>query len=258
MSIARSLLYGAGHVFHPRMLWLMIWPMLVALALWGGAAIVLWGKLAVRIAQWLRLGLDYALAWAHVDLGAATLVAANVLLFLAFVPLVYLTALFILSLFGMQKMVDYVAERSYPALDRRKGGGIAGTGWNSLVAFFGLAFFFLLSAPLWLLPPLWPIIPLVILAWVNQRLLRYDALAEHADPQEMRELFRERRGALYVLGLLLGLSAYVPIVGFFAPVVFGLAFIHYLLAALEKRRAQISSSYQAHPDKSLDGGNATA
>ena len=236
MSIARSLFFGIGHVFHPRMLWLMIWPMLVALAFWGGLALFLWGSLAVRLAGWLRQGLDYALSWTHMDLGAATLVAANVLLFIGFVPLVYLTALFILSLFGMQKMVDYVAERAYPRLERRKGGGIAGTGWNSLVAFLGLVLFLVLSVPLWLFPPLWPIIPLVILAWVNQRLLRYDALAEHADAEEMGRIFRDRRGALYVMGLLLGLAAYVPILGFFAPVVFGLAFIHYLLGALERVR----------------------
>jgi hypothetical protein len=229
--------------------------MLVALAIWGGAALVLWGSLALRIADWLRQGLDYALSWAHLDLGGAALVAANVLLFIAFVPLVYLTALFILGIFGMQQMVDYVAQRSYPSLERRKGGGVAGTVWNSLVAFFGLVFFFVLSVPLWVFPPLWPIIPLIILAWVNQRLLRYDALGEHADAEEMGRVFRDRRGALYVLGLLLGLAAYVPIVGFFAPVVFGLAFIHYLLGALE--RSRISPGYQPHPDKSLDRGNAS-
>jgi CysZ protein len=236
MSIARSLLYGATHVLHPRMLWLMIWPMLVALGLWGGLALFLWGNLAVRVAEWLRQGLDYALSWVHVDFGSAALVAANVLLFLAFVPLVYLTALFILSVFGMQQMVDYVASRSYPGLERKRGGGVAGTGWNSLVALLGLIGLAILSVPLWLFPPLWPIIPLVILGWVNQRLLRYDALAEHADPQEMTHIFRDRRGSLYVMGLLLGLAAYVPIVGFFAPVVFGLAFIHYLLGALEPQR----------------------
>jgi hypothetical protein len=164
------------------------------------------------------------------------LVAANVLLFIAFVPLVYLTALFILSVFGMQKMVEYVARRSYPELERRQGGGVAGTVWNSVVAFLGMLLFGLLSVPLWLLPPLWPIIPLVILGWVNQRLLRYDALAEHADGAEMARVFRERRGALYVLGLLLALAAYVPILGFFAPVLFGLAFIHYLLGALTAER----------------------
>ena len=236
MSIAGSLLYALANVLHPRMLWLMLWPMLISLAVWGTVALVLWAKLALRLAAWLQQGVDYALSWAHFDFGGATLVAANVLLFLLFVPLVYLTALFILSMFGMQQMVDYVARRSFPNLERRRGGGIAGSGWNGLVALAGMLGLGILSLPFWVFPPLWPIIPLVILAWVNQRLLRYDALAEHADPQEMARIFRARRGALYVLGLLLALAAYVPLVGFFAPVLFGLAFIHYLLGALQADR----------------------
>jgi len=237
MSVARSLLYAAANLLHPRMLWLMFWPMLVALALWGSVALVAWGTLAVRLAVWLQQALDYALSWSHVEFATAALVAANVLLFIAFVPLVYLTALFILSIFGMQKMVGYVASRAYPQLERRRGGGIAGTGWNGLAAFAGMLGLAIVSIPLWLLPPLWPIIPLVILGWVNQRLLRYDALAEHADAEEMRRLFRRHRGTLYLLGLLLALAAYIPIVGFFAPVLFGLAFIHYLLGALAAERA---------------------
>lgn len=237
MSLARSLLYALANVVHPRMLWLMLWPMLVALAIWGTVALILWAKLALRVAAWLQQVLDYALAWSHIDFGTATLVAANVLLFIAFVPLIYLTALFLLSVFGMQQIVEHVARRSFPELERRRGGGIAGTVWNSVVAVCGLLLFGLLSVPLWVFPPLWPVIPLVILAWVNQRLLRYDALAEHADRAEMARLFRERRGALYVLGLLLALAAYVPLLGFFAPVLFGLAFIHYLLGALAAARA---------------------
>jgi len=248
MSVTRSLLYAMANVLHPRMLWLMLWPMLVALGFWGIFALFLWTRLAMRMAQWLQQGFDYALSWAHLDLGAAALVAANVLLFLLFVPLVYLTALFILSLFGLQQMVNYVAERSYPALERRRGGGAAGTGWNSLVAFFGLLGLGVLSIPLWFFPPLWPVIPLVILAWVNQRLLRYDALAEHADAPEMKRIFGRRFGSLYLMGFLLALLAYVPIVGFFAPVLFGLAFIHYLLGAL--------AAYRADENKSLAGGNA--
>ena len=50
-----SIFYGAGHVLHPRMLWLMLWPMLVALAIWGAAALVLWGKLALHLAEWHKL-----------------------------------------------------------------------------------------------------------------------------------------------------------------------------------------------------------
>jgi hypothetical protein len=151
---------------------------------------------------------------------------------------VYITALFILSIFGMPKMVDYVAQRSFPTLERRHGGSIAGSVWNGLVALAGMVLLFIVSLPLWILPPVWPLIPLAIFGWVNQRLLRYDALAEHAERLEMARIFRERRAALFVMGVLLALLAYVPFVGFIGPVVFGLAFIRYLLAALQELRAK--------------------
>jgi len=77
MSVARSILYAAANLLHPRMLWLMLWPMLIAVAIWGSLALLLWGRLALRIALWLQQGIDYALAWAHLDLGAAALVAAS-------------------------------------------------------------------------------------------------------------------------------------------------------------------------------------
>jgi hypothetical protein len=121
-------------------------------------------------------------------------------------------------------------------LERRRGGSVAGSVWNGVAALGGMAALFLISLPLWLLPPLWPLIPLAIFAWGNQRLLRYDALAEHADAAEMARLFGERRGALLTLGLLFALLAYVPFVGFIAPVLFGLAFIRYLLGALQELR----------------------
>jgi hypothetical protein len=49
-------------------------------------------------------------------------------------------------------------------------------------------------------------------------------------------LFAARWGGLYVMGLILALLAYIPILGFFAPVLLGLSFIHYLLAGLEDQR----------------------
>lgn len=237
MSVVGALLYGLANLLHPRMLWLMVWPMLVSLAAWGLLAYAFWGRLADALAALLQRWLEPAAGFVRFDLGDATVVAAYVVLFLLIVPLVYLTALFILGVFGMQKMVDHVAQRSFPALERKRGGGLAGSVWNGAVAFGGMALLFLASLPLWLLPPLWPLIPLAIFTWANQRLLRYDALGEHADRGEMARLFKERRGALLLLGLLLALLAYVPFVGFIAPVVFGLAFIRYLLGALQELRA---------------------
>jgi CysZ protein len=252
MNVAGALLYGLANLFHPRMLWLMLWPMLVALAIWGTAALFLWTRLAVWLAGLLRPWIEPTLGYVHLDFGDAALIAANVVLFLLFVPLVYLTALFILGVFGMQKMVEHVASRSFPQLERRRGGGAAGSIWNGIVALAGMLAMFIVSIPLWLLPPLWPLIPLAILSWVNQRLLRYDALAEHADAAEMRRVFEERRGSLYLLGFLLALLAYVPFVNFIGPVVFGLAFIRYLLGALDS----IRPDYRVDPKKELAAGNA--
>jgi CysZ protein len=240
MNVAGALLYGFANLLHPRMLWLMVWPMLVSLVFWGAVAAAFWERLAAALAALFQRWLEPAAGFLHLDLGGATVVAAYVVLVLLLVPLVYLTALFILGAFGMQKMVDHVAQRSFPALERRRGGGVAGSVWNGVAALGGMALLFLISLPLWLLPPLWPLIPLAIFTWANQKLLRYDALGEHADAAEMARLFRERRGALLTLGLLFALLAYVPFVGFIAPVLFGLAFIRYLLGALQElRRAAV-------------------
>ena len=236
MSVPGALGFGLLNVLHPRMLWLMVWPMLVSLALWGTVALVLWTRLALWLAGVLQRVADPVLGWVPLDFGAAATIVANLMLLLLFVPLVYLSALLILGVFGMQQMVDYVAARSFPGLERRRGGGTAGSVWNGGVALAGMALAFVLSLPLWLVPPLGPLALLAILAWGNQRLLRYDALAEHADAQEMKRVFRERRGALYLLGFLLALFAYVPVVQLLAPVVFGLAFIRYQLGALDSIR----------------------
>ena len=232
MNLAGALLYGFANLLHPRMLWLMVWPMLVSLVFWVAVAFAFWKPLVAALAGLFQS----ALAFVHLNFDSATVIAADVVLVLLLVPLVYLTALFILGAFGMQRMVAHVAERSFPALERRRGGSVAGSVWNGVAALGGMAALFLVTLPLWLLPPLWPLIPLAIFAWTNQKLLRYDAVSEHADSAEMATLFRERRGALLMLGLLFALLAYVPFVGFIAPVLFGLAFIRYLLGALQALR----------------------
>ncbi len=236
MNLFGSLAYGLANLLHPRMLWLMLWPMLIAVAIWGTVAFALWARTVLWLAALFQQWLESAATFTHLDFGTATLFLAHLLLLILFVPVVYLTALFILSLYGMEQMVEYVAGRSFPNLERRGKGGMAGSGWNAIGALIGMAALGLVSLPLWLIPPLWPLIPVAIFAWANQRLLRHDALAEHATPEEMALLFRRHRGALYGLGLLFALVAYIPVVGLFAPVVFGLAFTHYLLGALNDRR----------------------
>ena len=104
--------------------------------------------------------------------------------------------------------------------------------------------------PLWIaslfllaIPPLFVAVSLLLSAWLNQRLLRYDALAEHADAGELRDIVRGTRGRLLGLGLLLAPLSYVPIVNFFAPLYAGVAFTYLCstssLRADEVRRGPI-------------------
>ncbi len=242
IGIGKSLFLAFVSLINRRMLWLMIWPVLVSLVFWGVAGFLLWVKTAVWIAgQLSRLAGPFT-AWIPFDVSSITLFSAHVMLILLFVPLVYLTALIILGVVGMEAMVDHVASRHYPALLRKKGGGTASSVWNGVVALCGMVLMFLVTLPLLLIPPLWAMVPVAVMGWVNQKILRYDAVAEHASPDEMRALFSSRRGGFYLLGVVLALVAYIPVVGFFAPMLFALAFIHFGLSSLVELRGQNGES----------------
>lgn len=235
-EVPRSLLRAVASLLHPRMLLLMLWPVLIALVLWLGIAMAFWSEAAA----WLQLQFDQsaALNWA-IGVWPLTLVAAHlatVLLALVFVPAVLVTAVLIIGVFAMPAMVAHVAERHYPALERRRGGTFAGSVWNSVAALAWLALLALLSLPLWLIPLLWPLLSVVLFGYLNQRVFRYDALAEHATAGEMQTLFLRHRRELFVLGVALALAGLIPLLGFFAPVYGGLAFIHYCLARLVQLR----------------------
>ncbi len=236
MGIGKSLFLALVSLFNRRMLWLMVWPVFASLAFWGIAGLVLWGRTAMWIATQLGSVMQPMVDYVPFDFSGVMLFSAHVMLILLFVPLVYLTALLILGILGMDAMVEHIARAHYPALARRQGGTTAGSVWNSVVALCGLALLFLVTLPLLLIPPLWAMVPVGVMGWVNQKILRYDALAAHASAGEMQEIFKARGSTLYLLGLILALVAYVPVVGLFAPMLFALAFIHLCLGSLKELR----------------------
>ena len=236
-EIARALIKAFASLLHPRMLLLMLWPLLVAAALWLALAYAFWSQAAA----WLQLQFEQSavIAWA-ISVWPLTLIATHlawVLLVLLFVPLVLVTAVLIIGIFAMPAMVKHVAERDYPGIEARRGGTFAGSVWNGLAALLWLVAIALFTLPLWFFPPLWPVLPLLLFAFLNQRVYRYDALAEHASGREMDALIRRHRLQLLLLGAALALFGMIPVIGFFAPVYGGLAFIHYCLARLAQLRA---------------------
>lgn len=230
-ALARAL----RDLFSLRVLWVVVWPMLVAALLWLVLGVTFWHTFSGWVAQGLdAIGIQTWLAGIEPVWVAHGIQA--LLHLLLFVPLVLLTALVITALFAMPALIRLVAGRDYPELKRENGGGLIGSLWNAAVAVVLFAALWLATLPLWLIG-IGVIVPFVAAAYLNQRLFRYDAIAEHASADEMAALFKSDRTGWWGLGLLTGLLQFVPLLNLFGPVLAALAFIHYGLARLERRRA---------------------
>ena len=235
-DVTQALRRALRSMLHPQMLALAIWPMLVALAIWIGLAWLYWDSWS----QWLSAAIASSGAARWLSPRSLELLAqysALLLLILAVAPLTLITALTIAAMFAMPLIVNFVATRDYPGLGRRGGGSFAGSIFNALAAVLIFAALWIATLPLWLTGILAPLLPLVLSAYLNQRLFRYDALADHASSEEFRSLVRTSRGKLYMLGFALALLYYVPLLNLLVPILSGLAFTHFGLATLARLRA---------------------
>lgn len=221
----------------PAIVWHLIWPTLLAIALWGAVAWVTWDDAGAAVLRafeevaWLRW---IAESWENSPLAAAFFVHALLLLLL--LPLIYGTALLIVAAFTLPLMLNRVAAWDYPDVERRHGGSFAGSMWNALVAVAVFVLAWLVTLPLWLIPGVAIVLPVLLSAYVNQRAYRYDALAEHADEDELRGLIESQKGQLYMVGIVGGMLSYVPVLNLIVPAYTALAFIHFSLEALRRYR----------------------
>lgn len=238
--ILRAVFKALLSLLHPKMLLLMLLPVVAAVVVWAVLGFVFWQQAVsavdTALLTWPSLeGLQILLAYWPLTLLAAH--AAVAVLALLMIPVIVITTVLVVGVFAMPLMVAHVSARSYPQLEKQRGGTAWGSVWNGMVA--ALIFVVLAAAtlPLWVFPPLWPVLSLGLLGYLNQRVLRYDALAEHATAEEIRRVVGEERLGLFIIGVVVALAAHVPLLGFFAPVYGGLVFIHYLLDRLRTLRA---------------------
>ena len=238
-SVSSALKRAGRDLFTARMLALVLLPMCVALLVWGGLA---WWQGAAWQAHVTALlaatPLHTFASWAGADW--LLTYGALFLVILLWLPAVYVTALLITSLALMPFIVGQVGARTHAGLARRQGGTFSGSLMNGLYASTVYLVAWLLTLPLWLLGPLGLLMSIWLNTWLNRRLFLYDALAEHADADELRRLRRADAGPVLGLSALLSLLHMVPLAGLLAPVYMGLAFAHYGLERLRLLRGSAS------------------
>ena len=238
-SIVDALIRALGDLRSGRVLAVIAVPPIAALLVWLALA---WAFSD----DWARWVADYVagsswLSWlsSH-GLGGVLVWGTGIAAMAVLLPIVFVTAVLAAEVVTMPVIVPWIAARRFPQLAAARGGTFTGSVLNTCVATAIFAVLWIVTLPLWFTGIGALVLPPVLSAYLNQRLFRYDALADHASAEEYRRIRVRARGRLFLLGLLLALVFYVPIVNLAAPGLSALAFTHFCLGELAALRAQAS------------------
>ena len=147
-------------------------------------------------------------------------------------PVLVVVSLLAVAFLMTPALVNMVAVRRFPSLERKQGGALlASISWSlasTVMALLALLF----SVPLWLVPPLVLVLPPLIWGWLTYRVMAFDALAEHASKDERREVLRRHRVTLLGMGILTGYLGAAPSIVWASGVVFAAAFVVLLPLAI--------------------------
>ena len=204
---------AALYCLHPRVVMLSLLPLVIMVALSFGAGYWYWEPAVAAVTAWLESNalLALALGWLDsVGLGALRSVLGPLVVLFMATPLIVITALLLVGLVMTPAMVTLVAQRRFPALERKRGASwVTGLFW-SLVSTCMALLAMVASLPLWLIPPLIMVLPPLIWGWLTYRVFAYDVLADHASAEERQTLFKQHRHQFLALGIITGYLGALP------------------------------------------------
>ncbi|MCZ7654600.1 MAG: EI24 domain-containing protein [Rhodocyclaceae bacterium] len=169
-------------LLQPAIFWHLLWPTALSIIIWIAVAWLSWDTVGIGIERlfnevaWLNWIL---LRWEASSLAAT--IFAKVVLGLLLIPLIYSTAMFIVAVFALPLMLERVAAKDYPELEQRRGGTLADSIGNALLATAVFLVGWVVTLPLWLIPGMAIILPVLLSAYLNYRGYSYDALSLHGD-----------------------------------------------------------------------------
>ena len=252
---------AGAYCLHPKVIGLSLLPLLIGVALALGLGWLYWESAVAGVRATLEswLLVDAGLKWVESLVGASfRAVLAPLIVVGLTAPVIVLLSVLLVAWFMTPSIVDLVAARRFPLLQRKHGAGwLSSVAWSlacALLAFIALV----ISVPLWFIPPLVLVVPPLIWGWLNYRVMSFDVLAAHASAAERHQLMDQHRLQLLGIGIISGylgaapslLWAFSAMTLVLAPLlivvsvwlytlVFGFSalwFAHYALAALAKLR----------------------
>jgi hypothetical protein len=247
----------------PRVIVLSLLPLALMVLLAAGFGYFFWGAAVA----WTREALDawplLSSFWSWIGRlfsSDVTSVLAPMVVVFAATPLIVVVSLIVVAGLMAPPLTTLAANRRFPVLERKKGASFIGSVARSLGVTVLALLALVVSMPLWLIPPLVLILPPLIWGWLTYRVMSFDALADHASPEERATLLRTHRLPLLCIGVLCGYLGAAPSIVWASGLLFAAAFFvlvplaiwiytlvfafsalwfaHYCLDALAKLRAQ--------------------
>jgi hypothetical protein len=274
---------SVAYCMHPRVIVLSLLPLAVMAVLAAIFGYFYWDAAV----NWTRTALD---AWplmssfwgwlGRLFSGSVTAALAPLLVVFAATPVLVVVSLLVVAGLMAPALTRLVAQRRFPNLEQKRGtsfvGGIARSLGLTLLALLAL----IVSMPLWLIPPLVLVLPPLIWGWLTYRVMSFDALSEHASPEERDALLRLHRLPLLGVGVLCGYLGAAPSIVWASGLLFAAAFFvlvplaiwiytlvfafsalwfaHYCLDALAQLRAQRAAAAVSTSAVELADARATA
>lgn len=237
---------------HPRMIFALFMPFVVIMLL---AILVLWLGWT-PLTEWLGAELSESSVPAMVDpvIGTTAFLALKAWLIpvaavFILLPLAGIAGLAVAAVWVMPLVLAHVGKRDYPDVDARGKHATAISVWNAIWVSVLFVLGWVITLPLWLIPPLGLVLTLFWWTFAFNRMMRVDAVVDHASPQERRVLWRDRSAGFWLLGFGCALLNLIPPAWVFLPVFSGLVYAHYSFEALRKMR-------RAPHDRTVEAGES--
>ncbi len=209
----------------------LLWLFWTPLNTWINQLVANWGVVNTIDTWLLAFGLFSFKLWL-IPL-VVPLLAAGFLL-----PMAGIMGLIIAAIFVMPIVLRHLERHDYQGLKRQgQHATVLGT-WNAVWVGTLFVLGWLFTMPLWLVPPFALILPVFWWAFAVNRMLRVDAMIEHASVAERRLLWRRYNRQLWLLAACLSLLNLIPLFWLFMPVFSALVYAHFCLDAIRRLRQE--------------------
>lgn len=245
-------LSGVGQAFwralvsqvHPRMLFALLMPFLIMLV---GAILLLVFALS-PLTAWLNQQLSEspliisANEW-MISIGLFSLSGVQAWLVpfavaIVLLPVSGILGLTVAAIFVMPMVVTHVSRQHFPGLALQGQNALVVSVWNAVWVSVVFVLGWILTLPFWLFPPLGLLVSLLWWTFAFSRIMRIDAIVEHATTQERTLLIKRQSTGFWTIGMICAVLNLVPPAWIFLPVFSGLVYTHYGLDALQRLRAE--------------------